>query len=54
MERGLLARYQSRKLLAVGKIEPEDIEAFANYEESRTEPTETQSHLQRGKSQFER
>jgi hypothetical protein len=32
MERGLLARYQSRKLLAVGKIEPEDIEAFANYE----------------------
>jgi hypothetical protein len=54
MERGLLARYQSRKLLAVGKIEPEDIEAFANYESSRTEPTETQSHLQRGKSQFER
>ena len=46
MERGLLARYQSRKLLAVGKIEPEDIEAFANYEESRTEPTETHTKLQ--------
>jgi hypothetical protein len=54
MERGLLARYQSRKLLAVGKIEPSDIEAFANYESSRTEPTSTQSNLQRGKSQFER
>ena len=54
IERGLLARYQSRKLLAVGKIEPSDIEAFANYESSRTEPTSTQSHLQRGKSQFER
>ena len=54
IERGLLARYQSRKLLAVGKIEPEDIEAFANYEESRSPATSTQSHLQRGKSQFER
>jgi len=53
IERGLLARYQSRKLLAVGKIEPEDIEAFAKYEESRTQPLASvsiPSKPQRGKS----
>lgn len=52
-ERGLLARYQSRKLLEVGKIEPEDIEAFAKYEQSREQPLPSTSLRQRGKSQWE-
>jgi hypothetical protein len=53
IERGLLARYQSRKLLEVGKIEPEDIEAFAKYEQSRAQPLPSTSLPQRGKSQWE-
>jgi hypothetical protein len=50
-ERGLLARYQSRKLLEVGKIESVDIEAFAKYEHSRSQPLPSTSLPQRGKSQ---
>ena len=36
IERGLLLRYQSKKLLVVGQILKEDIEAFAKYERRRS------------------
>jgi hypothetical protein len=36
IERGILFRYQSRKLLVVGQISFEDIEAFAKYELRRS------------------
>jgi hypothetical protein len=39
IERGILLRYQSKKLLVVGQILKEDIEAFAKYEPRQSQPT---------------
>lgn len=52
IERGILARYRSRKLLEVGQISKEDIEAFAKYEQSRSQPLHNQPppSPQRGES----
>ncbi|HEY9795844.1 MAG TPA: relaxase/mobilization nuclease domain-containing protein [Leptolyngbyaceae cyanobacterium] len=52
IERGILFRYQSRKLLEVGQISKEDIEAFAKYELRRSPPNQLKppSSPQRGKS----
>jgi hypothetical protein len=52
IERGILFRYQSKKLLEVGQISKEDIEAFAKYEQSRSQPLHNQppSSPQRGGS----
>lgn len=52
IERGILARYRSRKLLEVGQISKEDMDAFAKYEQSRSQPSQYQppSSPQRGES----
>ncbi len=52
IERGLLLRYQSRKVLEVGQILKEDIEAFAKYELGQSPPSQPKppSSPQRGKS----
>jgi hypothetical protein len=52
IERGILAQYQSRKLLEVGQISKEDIEAFAKYDLSRSPPSQPKppSSPQRGGS----
>ena len=52
IERGILLRYQSRKVLEVGQILKEDIEAFAKYElgQSPLSQPKPPSSPQRGKS----
>lgn len=56
IERGVLARYKSGKLNALGQIEAEDIETFAKYSESQKQPLPSkpaQSKPQRSSSQLE-
>jgi hypothetical protein len=52
VRRGLLIRYQSRRLEEVGDLSKEDITAFERYNLSQSQPTQVQSKSQR-KSQRE-